>query len=317
MPKRSSPPVVPFPRDRGDQRTYRLTDKLPAGTPGAIPQPAHDVTREPYHVTPEVADAVNLAIALGRPLLVQGDPGVGKTALAKAVADNLELPLERAYIKSTSRAQDLLYTFDAVRRLYDLQKPSALAEAVELDPARYLQLGALGRAIVRSRSEQQSVVLIDEIDKADIDFPNDLLRELDELAFDVPEVPAFDGRANRKLRPVVIITNNEERSLPAAFLRRCVFHYIEFPHERDILDRILAMHDIERDDLRYETTSMVLELRGLGLSRPPGLGELLDWAGYLETIGAGAEAAGRLAHAGALLKTRDDRDRVRKAQLGT
>jgi MoxR-like ATPase len=317
MPTRGSTSSRLFPQDHGDEIEYTVRDALPKDTPGIEARRSTRVTRDPYRVRPELADAVNLAIALGRPLLVQGDPGVGKTSLAKAVADSFEIPFERAYIKSTSRAQDLLYTFDAVRRLYDLQTPPEPGRPRELDPARYLQLGPLGRAIVRSQYNQQSVVLIDEIDKADIDFPNDLLRELDELAFDVPEVPSFPGRAAPKLRPIVIITNNEEKSLPEAFLRRCVFHYIEFPESVEDLDHILQLHEITRADLRTGAASMIVELRKLGLSRPPGLSELLDWVGYLELTDAAPASVTELAHAGALLKTRDDHERTMKWLRGT
>src|SRR5262249_17797726 len=148
------------------------------------PVPTVKVEREPYRASGELEDAVNLAIALGRPLLLQGDPGAGKTRLAHALAYALRLPLEGAYVKSTSRGQDLLYTFDAVRRLYDAQLPGDARH----DTRDYLRLGPLGRAIARGQHGRRSVLLIDEIDKADLDFPNDLLRELDQLTFEVPEV---------------------------------------------------------------------------------------------------------------------------------
>ena len=148
------------------------------------------IEREPYLVSPELANAVNLAIALGRPLLLQGDPGAGKTRLAYAVRYALGLPLEEAYIKSTSRAQDLLYTYDAVRRLYDSQLGHDHQNGQRgIDASDYVKLGPLGRAIARAEQGRRSVVLIDEIDKADIDFPNDLLHELDQLDFKIPEVP--------------------------------------------------------------------------------------------------------------------------------
>lgn len=312
MPIRGVTSMPPFPQEHGDKTTYEVVDGWPKGTPGMGSPQRVTITRDPYHIEPALANAVNLAMSLGRPLLLQGDPGVGKTSLAKAIADSHELPLECAYVKSTSRAQDLLYTFDAVRRLYDMQTPRGSRRPSALDAARYLRLGPLGRAIVRSQYGQRSVVLIDEIDKADIDFPNDLLRELDDLAFDVPEVPTFRGWSDPDLRPIVIITNNEEKSLPAAFLRRCVFQYIEFPADIGTLDGILEMHAVKRPELRTETANMVLELRNIGLTRPPGLSELLDWAGYLEATDAEQTAATELAHSEALLKTRDDQHRAMK-----
>jgi MoxR-like ATPase len=272
--------------------------------------PTRPVAREPYLASADLQDAVNLAIALGRPLLLQGDPGAGKTRLAYAVAFALGLPVEEAYIKSTSRAQDLLYSYDAVRRLYDAQFPAHAAhhEAVR-DIRDYIRLGPLGRAIARAEYGRRSIVLIDEIDKADIDFPNDLLRELDQLVFDVPEVPGLrfevpDDRPD--LRPMVFVTNNEEKTLPAAFLRRCIFHYVEFPDDPNTLNGILALHGIDNLQLRGETIDVLLRLRKLDLSKKPGLSELLDWAGYLQATGTPSEEIATLPHHGALLKQRSD-----------
>jgi MoxR-like ATPase len=269
------------------------------------------VPREPYVAGPGLAETVNLAIALGRPLLLQGDPGTGKTRLAHAVAYALGLPLEEAYIKSTSRAQDLLYTYDAVSRLYDAQVSGAPARPVARD---YVHLGPLGRAIARVKHGQRSVVLIDEIDKADIDFPNDLLHELDQLAFSVAEVPdlTYAVPADRPdLRPIVVVTNNEEKALPAAFLRRCVFHYIEFPDNSKLLDAILALHGIDGADLRAEAIDVLLRLRGLDLAKKPGLSELLDWVGYLQAVGSSPDELADLPFLGALIKQRADEIRVR------
>jgi MoxR-like ATPase len=270
------------------------------------------VTREPYIASPGLADAVNLAIALGRPLLLQGDPGTGKTRLAHAVAYALGLPLEEAYVKSTSRAVDLLYTYDAVRRLYDAQIPASTRQLGAVD---YVHLGPLGRAIERTGQGQRSVVLIDEIDKADIDFPNDLLHELDQLAFAVAEVPGtrFAVPVDKPaLRPVVIVTNNEEKTLPAAFLRRCVFHYVEFPADGAALDAILALHGIEDIELRSEAIDVLARLRGIDLSKKPGLSELLDWVGYLQAVSAQPEELEDLPYLGALIKQRGDELRVRE-----
>ena len=287
--------------------------------PGLDPLPEHDppmisMAREPYLASEGLQDAVNLAIALGRPLLLQGDPGAGKTRLAYAVAFALGLPLEEAYIKSTSRAQDLLYSYDAVRRLYDAQLASGKEHNGAASNIRdYIHLGPLGRAIARAKHGRRSIVLIDEIDKADIDFPNDLLRELDQLVFDIPEVSGLrfavpDDRPD--LRPIIFVTNNEEKTLPAAFLRRCIFYYVEFPDEPKMLDEILELHGISDPALRAEAIEVLLRLRELDLSKNPGLSELLDWVGYLQVIGTPADELARLPHHGALLKQRSDQLRA-------
>jgi MoxR-like ATPase len=289
-------------------------DPVPAQNPPVAP-----VFREPYLASSELEDAVNLAIALGRPLLLQGDPGSGKTRLAHAVAFALGLPLEEAYIKSTSRAQDLLYVYDAVRRLYDAQLQRGDEAGSQVPDVRaYIRLGPLGRAIARAGYGRRSVVLIDEIDKADIDFPNDLLRELDQLAFEVPEAAGmrFSVPADRPdLRPIIFVTNNEEKTLPAAFLRRCVFHYVEFPDDRAHLDEILALHEIGDVELRAEAIDVLLRLRDLDLSKRPGLSELLDWVGYLQVIGTPHDEIANLPYLGALLKQRSDQMRALDRQV--
>ncbi len=283
-------------------------DPIPPTSP-----PLQVVSREPYITAPDLEDSVNLAIALGRPLLVQGDPGAGKTRLAYAVAFALGLPLESVYIKSTSRAQDLLYTYDAVRRLYDAQLPSELA--LRRDIRSYVALGPLGRAIARAEAGRRSVVLIDEIDKADIDFPNDLLRELDLLEFDVPDVPDLRHAVptdRPDLRPVIIVTHNEEKALPPAFLRRCIYHFVSFPEDPVFLDEILELHAVHDPTLRSNASRVLLELRSLDLIKKPGLSELLDWASYLQTRRAQADRLADLPHLGALLKHRSDVLRARR-----
>lgn len=262
------------------------------------------VFKEPYLADRQLQESVDLAIALGRPLLLQGEPGCGKTSLAYAVAYALGLPLEVNYIKSTSRAQDLLYNYDAVNRLYDAQ----VNEPQSKDVKNYIRLAPLGRAIARAQNGRRSVVLIDEIDKADLDFPNDLLWELDRLEFQVNEAPDMKyAVSDSKLRPIVFVTHNEEKALPTAFLRRCIFHYIEFPSTQAQLQQILDVQQIENADLRTKAIEVILELRKLELSKKPGLSELLDWVGYLAAVKTPVEELDKLPNIGALLKRESDR----------
>jgi MoxR-like ATPase len=270
--------------------------------------PKKSVQKEPYSADEALKEAVDLAIALGRPLLLQGEPGCGKTSLAYAVAYALGLPLEINYIKSTSRAQDLLYNYDAVNRLYDAQ----VNEPKSKDVKNYIRLAPLGRAIARAQSGRRSVVLIDEIDKADLDFPNDLLWELDRLEFQVNEAPDMKYAVGDRpeLRPIVFVTHNEEKALPTAFLRRCIFHYIEFPNTVEQLQQILGVQQIQNIELRAKAIEVILELRKLDLSKKPGLSELLDWVGYLEAVKTPVDELDRLPNIGALLKRESDRVRA-------
>jgi MoxR-like ATPase len=292
----------------------QLPDRQNVEDPEIYPVPADNpptksVSKEPYLINSELQKVVDLAIALGRPLLLQGEPGCGKTSLAYAVAYALGLPLEITYIKSTSRAQDLLYTYDAVNRLYDAELKNEKSQKVE----NYIRLAPLGRAIARAQSGRRSVVLIDEIDKADLDFPNDLLWELDRLEFQVNEALemryAVGDRAD--LRPIVFITHNEEKSLPTAFLRRCIFHYIDFPQEAE-LEKILEIQKIQNAELGNRAIEVILQLRKLDLSKKPGLSELLDWVGYLEAVQTPLEELDRLPNIGALIKQENDRQRAIK-----
>jgi len=259
----------------------------------------------PYVPHKTLKDAVNIAIQLGRPLLLKGEPGCGKTKLARAVAEELELPYFEWNVKSTSRAQDGLYTYDTIGRLRDAQ----LAASTDLtdeekarirkrfqDPGSYIIYGPLGNAFL---SDKRAVVLIDEIDKADIDFPNDLLHELEEKKFTVKEVPAevVDGKrplteakvvpANHP--PIIFITSNAEKELPAAFLRRCLFYHITFPNESRLRE-IVSLHvKLKADDpFLIKAVEEFINLRELMKTNKGGklvsTSELLDWVPMLQKI---------------------------------
>src|SRR5690606_33036858 len=236
-------------------------------TSASVPNSRFDGT-DRYVATESLKTAVNAALALQRPLLVKGEPGTGKTLLAEEVARALDRPLLQWHIKSTTKAQQGLYEYDAVSRLRDSQ----LGEAAVHDIRNYIVQGVLWQAF---ESERPCVVLIDEIDKADIEFPNDLLRELDRMEFHVYETRQT-VRARHK--PLIIITSNNEKDLPDAFLRRCFFHYIEFP-DRETLSDIVAVHF---PDLRADVLGAALDaffrLREVpGLKKRPSTSEFLDW----------------------------------------
>jgi MoxR-like ATPase len=221
-----------------------------------------------YVATPDLMLAVNAAIALERPLLIKGEPGTGKTMLAEEIARALGKPLIQWHIKSTTKAQQGLYEYDAVARLRDGQ----LGEARVHDIANYIVKGKLWDAFT---SEQQAVLLIDEIDKADIEFPNDLLRELDRMEFFVYETQQT-VRATK--RPIVVITSNNEKELPDAFLRRCFFHYIKFP-ERDTMMKIIDSHYPGiKPALVKQALEVFFDVREMpGLKKKPSTSEMLDW----------------------------------------
>ena len=223
---------------------------------------------ESYVAPPDLTVAVNAAITLERPLLVKGEPGTGKTELARQVAQSLRLPILEWNVKSTTRAQQGLYEYDAVSRLRDSQ----LGEARVHDIGNYIRKGKLWQAF---EADAKIVLLIDEIDKADIEFPNDLLQELDRMEFHVYET----GQTIRaRHRPVVIITSNNEKELPDAFLRRCFFHYIRFP-DAETLKKIVDVHFPNlKPRLLDEALTQFLELREVqGLKKKPSTSELLDW----------------------------------------
>ena len=221
-----------------------------------------------YVATPDLMLAVNAAIRLQRPLLIKGEPGTGKTMLAEEVAAALGLPLLQWHIKSTTKAQQGLYEYDAVSRLRDSQ----LGDDRVKDIGNYIVKGVLWQAF---EAERPTVVLIDEIDKADIEFPNDLLRELDRMEFHVYETRET---IRARHRPIVFITSNNEKELPDAFLRRCFFHYLRFP-DRDTMQRIVDVHFPGiRKQLLTEALEVFFGLREVpGLKKKPSTSELIDW----------------------------------------
>jgi MoxR-like ATPase len=256
-----------------------------------------------YVATPDLTVAVNAAIALERPLLVKGEPGTGKTELARQVAASLRLPLLEWHVKSTTKAAQGLYEYDAVSRLRDSQ----LGDERVHDVRNYIRKGPLWRAF---EAEAKVVLLIDEIDKADIEFPNDLLQELDRMEFFVYET----GETVRaRQRPVVVITSNNEKELPDAFLRRCFFHYIRFPDE-ETLTRIVEVHFPRlKPRLIRAALTRFFEIRETpGLKKKPSTSEVLDWLKLLlaedlapEDLRQEAGAALPKLH-GALLKNEQD-----------
>ncbi|MBS4639131.1 AAA family ATPase [Aeromonas media] len=257
-----------------------------------------------YLASKSLSMAVNAAIVLEKPLLIKGEPGTGKTVLAEAVAESLGADLISWHIKSTTKAQQGLYEYDAVARLRDSQ----LGEPRVGDINHYIRRGKLWQAFAAS---QRPVLLIDEIDKADIEFPNDLLLELDRMEFDVYET---GERIKARQRPVVIITSNNEKELPDAFLRRCFFHYIRFPDKAEMQAIVQLHHPNLKEGLLGEAMDLFFELRNVeGLRKKPSTSELLDWIRLLLADDIAPEALrsrepGKLVPAlyGALLKTEQD-----------
>jgi MoxR-like ATPase len=251
-----------------------------------------------YIVSDELRHAVNVAVALQRPLLLRGEPGTGKTLLAENVARALGFELIRWHVKSTTKAKDGLYVYDTVARLHD----SRFGDGDVRDIDHYIKLGPLGQALA---ADHRVVLLIDEIDKADIEFPNDLLLELDAMRFRVDET----GReVVARERPIVIITSNNEKELPDAFLRRCVFHFIDFPN-RELMERIVRVH---HPDLENKVLDQALEvfygLRAMPrLRKRPSTSELIDWIVALKRAGVDlGRVGGGIPFLGTLLKTEQD-----------
>jgi MoxR-like ATPase len=261
-----------------------------------------------YETTSAVADVVNLAISLGRPILVEGEAGCGKTQLAHSISSELGLGRPTVLrIKSTTQAKDLLYRFDALRRLQESQNPKLAARASFVYP--YISLQPLGRAI---QAGQPGVVLLDEVDKADIDFPNDLLDVLDEFTFDIEDLPDEESEqcarergfsrtvsSVRDLRPIVVITSNREKQLPEAFLRRCLYLELVFPSDEVLLTTIVRKNigvDPERlsEELVQIAVRKFIEVRGKAIAigadqKPPATSELIDWIKVLHWRGQESE----------------------------
>ncbi len=265
------------------------------------------VTQEPFvrftgtitYLTNESLEAaVNAALALERPLLVKGEPGTGKTQLAEAVAAALGMELIFWPVKSTTRAQDGLYIYDTIQRLYDAR----FGDGDVKDIRRYIKMGPLGRAFA---AKERCVILIDEVDKADLEFPNDLLHELDRMRFVVNET---GDEVVASHRPVVIITSNNEKELPDAFLRRCVFHFIDFP-DAELMKRIVKVHHPHVEDALVDQAVVAFyELRQLPrLRKRPSTSELVDWIAVLKRAGLGKERfVKELPFLGVLLKKEQD-----------
>jgi MoxR-like ATPase len=251
-----------------------------------------------YIASDALGRIVNAAILLKRPLLIKGEPGTGKTLLASSIARGLEMPLISWNVKSTTKAKDGLYVYDAVQRLYD----SRFQDKDVSDISQYIHLGPLGKSFI---AEQRPVLLIDEIDKADVEFPNDLLHELDQMSFLINET---GETISAKERPVVIITSNSEKELPDAFLRRCVFHYIEFP-DRELMANIVSVHypDLSKDVLSGALDAFY-RLRGVeGVRKRPSTSELVDWIAALLANGIDPTAIDEeIPFLGVLLKREQD-----------
>ncbi len=251
-----------------------------------------------YIVSEDLRHAVNVAFALERPLLIRGEPGTGKTLLAENAAQALGLELITWHVKSTTKAQDGLYLYDTVARLHD----SRFGDVDVTDISRYIKLGPLGRALA---AETRVVLLIDEIDKADIEFPNDLLLEIDAMRFRIGETGEEIKAAER---PFVVITSNNEKELPDAFLRRCVFHFIQFPEPELMRDIVRVHHPNIEENVLDQCLDIFYGLRATPrLRKPPSTSELIDWICALRKAGVDLSRVGHgIPFLGTLLKTEQD-----------